>query len=123
MPNCHRSARPVHARVTRFQVAFDASQIGTESRSVLISELPIFLETVVDDFLKPKRQVGIEDDRRDGRARENRRKDHRRGLACKRLVSRECFVQHDSQREQVAPAVELFAGHLFRRHVRHSAQR
>jgi hypothetical protein len=67
------------------------AQVRTESRGVLY-EAPVFLETVVDDFLKPKRQRRIEHNRRDGRLSEDGREDDRRRLPGERLVSGQRLV-------------------------------
>ena len=41
---------------------------------------------------------------------------HRRG-ACKRPQARRHLIEHQAEREQVGPSVELFPAHLLRRHV------
>jgi len=72
LPDGHRRADAEDTRATGFEIALDAPQIRAESGRILTPELPVFLEAVVDDFLKPKGQIRIEDNGRDWSARKNR---------------------------------------------------
>ena len=68
----------------------------------------------MDDILQTMRNIGIEDHRRDGGPIEDGHIHHPRRLACEGLLSRQAFVEHDSEREQICAAIELFSGDLLR---------
>ena len=68
-------------------------------------------------------QIGIQLQRALGRFAENLVGHHRGRRASERQDAGCHLVQHDAEREQIAPCVQAFASHLLRRHVRDRSQR
>ena len=110
-------------RVPGLDVAPDPLEVRTQIRRRLVSQLAILLEAVVDHVLETKRQFGIQSHRRDRRAIEDRRQDHRGGLAREWVTASRALVEHDAEGKQIGAPVELFAGGLLRRHVGNRPER
>ena len=90
---------------------------------MLVAQVPIFLERLVDDPFEFRRHGGIEPHRSDRRAIQNLIENLRRAASRKALLPGDHFVQHQAERKNVRPPVEVFRARLLGRHVRQRAHR
>src|SRR5207302_1058808 len=95
-------------------VALQALQVGANVGGALLAQVAIFFERLVDDVLELFREVGVQADRRNRGAVENRLKNQRGSLSAKRQVSGGHFVEHDAERKQIGARIEFFSLGLLR---------
>src|SRR5262245_44696393 len=84
-----------------------------------MSQLPILLQSSIDDVFKVRRKPGIEPDRRNRRWIENGCENYARGLATVGQRPGHHLIQHNPKREQISTRVEIFTPYLLGRHVSH----
>ncbi len=97
-------------------------QIIADLGSVLIAQLPIFLQCLGDDLVEFYRQLGIPAGYGFRRFVQYGRKGRADGLTVKRQVPRGHFVNYDTKGEQVGSRVQFLALHLLGRHEGDSAR-
>src|SRR5690349_13259668 len=98
-------------------------EVNAEVGSGLVTQFEVFLQGLVENLFQFWWEVGIEFQRRDGGAMENR-VEH--GSTCgtgKRRSSGGHFVQNDPQRKQVSASVQLLAHGLLWGHVGNGSYR
>ena len=98
------------SRLRRFRSARSSAAVWDRRSRIL-------LERLVQNALQREGQARIELLRRRGRGVEDAVEDERRGRGGEGRDARRHFVEHDAQREQVRPRVQLLAPGLFGRHV------
>ncbi len=89
---------------------------------MLVAEVAIFFEGAVDDFFEARRQVGIEADRGNRRAIQDGFEDEAAGVTAEGERAGGHFIEDDTEREEIAAGVHLFAPDLLGRHVGDGAQ-
>src|SRR5215472_3214236 len=97
--------------------ALQAAKVGANLRSDLVAEIPIFLESFADDFFQPRRKIGIEAERAQGRPVQNPVENGGGGIAAEGKRAGCHLVENSAERKEVSARVEVFSLGLFRRHV------
>src|SRR6266568_5887923 len=105
------------------RIPYQPFQIGDELARMLVTQRTIFLQSFVDDFFQPRRQVGIQAHWADRSPVQNVVEDYSRSIATEWRYTCRHFVKHDSKRKQVRARVEFFASNLLRRHVGDGSER
>src|SRR5262245_16938710 len=90
---------------------------------MLVSKVPVFLQTLVDDFFEFVRQIGIESNWRNRNAVQDRLENDPCGFTTERQHPRAHLVENGAEGKQVCASIELLPSNLFRRHVRDRSQR
>src|SRR5215472_5286851 len=98
-------------------------QVNTHIRCVLVPKITILLQTLIDDAFEFNRQVRVEANRRSGRSIENCFEDDTRALAPKWQLAGTHFIEHSTERKNVATGIQLLRSHLLWRHVCDGAER
>ena len=118
-PPSRHSVRACRRSAPTLGIPLQPLQIRSHVGCVLVPEVAVFLQGLIDDSLKIRRQVGIQSQRRDRGAVQDSLGNHRRRLAPKRQRARRHLVQHSTEGEQIAPPIQLFRPNLLRRHISH----
>src|SRR5262249_15617801 len=69
---------------TGISVALEALELRAHVRSVLVAQVAVFLEDAIDKLFELVGEIGVNADRRNRRAIEDRFKDQTRGVAAER---------------------------------------
>jgi hypothetical protein len=93
-------------------VAAEALELGAHLRGMLEAKIAVFLEGAIDDVFELRGEVRIDSNGRERRAIENGVEDQAGGVAAERQCASGHFVQDDTEREQVAARVDIFAADL-----------
>ena len=118
-PSCRsRGSRYLRGRMPRLQLALQPQQIGADVRGALAPDIAILLEEVMDHPVELGRDAGVELQRRDRRAVEDRFEDDRRCRSGERQGASRHLIEHDAERKQIGARVQLFAARLLGRHIR-----
>ena len=91
----------------RPNLALQPLQVGAHLGRRLVTEFTILLQCVVDRFFQLGWELRIQPDGRSRRPVENGFRDHRRGLSAKRRNPGGHLVEHDAEREQVSPPIQI----------------
>ena len=105
------------------QVALQTLEVGAKLGGSLAADVPIFLESLVDDFFQLGRKIGIQTKRWQGRPVQNGVEREPRRISTERQRTGRHFIEHHAEGKQVGARVEFLASHLFRGHVSHGAER
>ncbi len=98
-------------------------QVHRELLRRLIAQGPVLLQGLVEDSLEPLRQARSQSHRGFRSPVQDLIEDRSRGSAGERRRSCRHLVEHDAEREQVRPPVQLLAQHLLGRHIGHRTRR
>src|SRR5579862_1131909 len=82
-------------------------QISAYLSRVLIALVSIFAQRLVNNFFKPRRNIGIDASRGNGSSGENSFDDHAACAAAKCLASRRHFVQQETEGEDIGARVQI----------------
>src|SRR5712672_1041970 len=104
-------------RTAGILVALEPLQICAHVGSVLIAKVAVLLQSLVNGLFQARGQIGIEADSLSRNLVQNGIEDGRRALAAKRKNASGHFIEHDSERKEVGPRVEIFRQSLLGRHV------
>ena len=104
-------------------IALEPLQVGAHLRSFLIAQPRLFFERTGDDPIELRRKRGIQAQRRDGIAIENRLENHSGRFAAEWPAAGGHFIKDHAEREKVAAHVDVFAARLLGRHVGDGAHR
>ena len=110
-----------HSRGIR--IAPQALEVAAQLPRSLVAHLAVFFERLREDTVQLLGRIGIHTAHRRRCAVQYRLVDHRGRVSGKRLPPRRHLVEHHRQREEIAARVQFFPACLFRRHVRHRAER
>ena len=108
---------------TRIQIALDTLQVRPHLGGLLVTQIAILFERLVGDFFQPRRQIGVQANRRDRGFVENCVEDRGRSLAAERQRSRGHFIEHSAERKKIGAMIQFLSQRLFGRHIRDRAQR
>ena len=112
---CVSATRDRHA--TRARVAPEALQIRLQVGSGLVAQIPFLFERPGDDPIQVVWQRVVDRARRHGVPVEDAIEDDRGRVAREALAAGRHLVEHDPERKQVGPWVQIFAARLLGRHV------
>ena len=90
---------------------------------MLITQLGILLKRFRDHAFEVNRQLRNHACRRRWFALQNSRKNHAGSVSLERLLPRRHFVKHQTERKQIRTRIQVFAAHLFGRHISYRAER
>ena len=105
----------------RLRISLELLQIGANFRSVLVSQVPVFLQSPCDDCVEFGGQCRIQGAGRNGVGMSNGINGQGPIVAGEGPLPGGQFIEHHAQREQVTPRVDLFPLRLLWRHVRSGA--
>src|SRR5215831_14391862 len=89
---------------------------------VLVAQVPVFLESLINDFLQFWREVRIKANSSYRNLFQNRVKDDTETLSPEWQSTCRHFIKDDTEREQIRPCIQFLGSNLFRRHIGDSAQ-
>ena len=112
-----------HLSASAARITSRPDQIGLHLGSVLIPDLPVFLQRLRDDVFQVRRQIRIQADQRGWRPVQDGIEDGPGGVPLERKESGRHLVQQNAERKQVSASVQRLSQHLLRRHVGDRAQR
>ena len=98
----------------RFCISFQALQVGTDVRSVLVAQVAVFLQALVDDPFQFHWHIGIQPNRGNGRAVEDGLKNHSSAFAPEGQSPRGHLVQNCTEGEQISSCIQFLDMDLFR---------
>src|SRR5450755_4631837 len=84
---------------------------------MLITQVPVFLQSLVDDCLDRSSNLRIDLRNRGWQLMKNRTKDLPGTRAFKRNFPGRHLIKHRTEREKVAAGIQFFCPYLFGRHV------
>src|ERR1700692_4563792 len=92
--------------------SLESLQISAYVSRMLMALLSILVERLVDDFFKPRRDIGIDAARGNRRPRQNGLDNHAARAAAKRLASCGHFIQQQTEREDIRARVQIVSADL-----------
>src|SRR5207249_7971749 len=104
---CRHGPRTGNSHPPRVCIPLQPLQISPHLRRALIAQVPILLQSLVDDVFQFGRKVGIEPDRGSGSAIQNRLKDERRCVTSEGQCAGGHLVQYCSEGKQVGARIQL----------------
>jgi len=90
---------------------------------VLVTQRPVFFQSLVDDVFEFERQIRIEPNWWSGGTIQNCFEDDRRTLATEGQLASGHLIEDGSKREQIGPCIQFSRPRLLRRHISDGAER
>jgi hypothetical protein len=89
---------------------------------VLVAQIPIFLQSLVDDHFEVQWHLRIKLQRRAGLLVQDRSADFSRACALEWHLSGRHLIQHCTEGKQIASRIQFFRSNLLGRHIRYCAK-
>src|SRR3984893_2887601 len=89
---------------------------------MLVTQLPVFLQSLVDDVFQLWREVRVQADCGTWITIQNFAKDNSRAFSAKGQCAGRHLVEDCPERKQIRASVQLLGSYLFRRHIGNGSQ-
>ena len=90
---------------------------------MLVTQIPVLLQSLVDDAFQIGWHFGIQPHRRSWRPIQDRFENDGGTLSAERQCARRHLIQHCAEGEQIAPRIQFLSARLLWRHISDCAQR